>query len=97
MRRGGRGSIAWRRARWCRGGGARRWWGAGWCGGWLRVGWRGGVCDAGGGGGVGGGGGLGGAGAVRGVPVWRRAEAKAVWVLDLFAALEERERAGVGG
>ncbi len=33
----------------------------------------------------------------RAVPVWRRAEAKAVWVLDLFAALGERERAGVGG
>jgi phytoene synthase len=29
-------------------------------------------------------------------PVWRRAEAKAVWVLDLFAALEARERAGIG-
>ena len=28
-------------------------------------------------------------------PVWRRAEAKAVWVLDLFAALEARERAGL--
>jgi phytoene synthase len=30
----------------------------------------------------------------RRAPVWRRAEAKAVWVLDLFAALEARQRAG---
>ncbi len=28
-------------------------------------------------------------------PVWRRVEDKAVWVLDLFAALEARERAGL--
>ena len=27
-------------------------------------------------------------------PVWQRAEAKAVWVLDLFATLEARERNG---
>ena len=29
------------------------------------------------------------------VPVWRRVEQKAVWVLDLFAALEARQRAGL--
>jgi phytoene synthase len=28
-------------------------------------------------------------------PIWRRVEDKAVWVLDLFAALEARERAGL--
>jgi phytoene synthase len=28
-------------------------------------------------------------------PVWRRAEEKAVWVLDLFATLEARDRAGL--
>jgi phytoene synthase len=28
-------------------------------------------------------------------PVWQRAEAKAVWVLDLFASLEARQRAGL--
>ena len=33
----------------------------------------------------------------RGMPVWRRAEAKAVWVMDLFAALEARERASIKG
>ena len=33
--------------------------------------------------------------ALRRAPVWQRAEDKAVWVLDLFAALEARQRAGL--
>jgi phytoene synthase len=32
--------------------------------------------------------------APRRIPIWRRAEDRAVWVLDLFAALEARQRVG---
>jgi hypothetical protein len=32
--------------------------------------------------------------AIRRLPPWRRAEEKAVWVLDLFASLDARQSAG---